>query len=137
MMDITPNEMTYRLFIFTAIEALLLVLNLIFMILIIVYLKKIGYSNSDPYILSSFLFLSVALMMRSIINFVNYGIGFEYISGITQNTSEIRFEQWYMENHSGLNLISIELYLAAVLIRNIGFIVNLARWVITLNTMKY
>jgi hypothetical protein len=107
------------------------------MILIIVYLKKIGYSNSDPYILSSFLFLSMDLMMRSIINFVNYGIGFEYISGITQNTSEISFEHWYMENHSDLNLISIELYLAAVLIRNIGFIVNLARWVITLNTMKY
>ena len=72
-------NMEAKLIVFTIFESFILFLNVVFISLIYLYIRKFGLQVLDKYILSSFFILAFALTMRSSINLANYTMGFEYI----------------------------------------------------------
>ena len=76
----SPNTMYTKLVAFTIFETFILMLNVVFICLIILYIKKFGIQSVDKYILSSFCLLAMALILRNTTNFYNYSIGFRYIN---------------------------------------------------------
>jgi hypothetical protein len=60
-------------------ETFICLLNVVFISLIYKYIRKFGIRVVDKYILTSFCILALALLIRSIINFSNYVIGFDFL----------------------------------------------------------
>ena len=81
-------NMEVKLIVFTIFECFILSLNLIFISLIYLYIRKFGLKVLDKYILSSFFILAFALTMRSSINLANYTMGFEYIEKNPQDDGQ-------------------------------------------------
>ena len=71
--------MKTKLVTFTIMETFICLLNVVFISLIYKYIRKFGIRVVDKYILTSFCILALALLIRSIINFRNYVIGFDYL----------------------------------------------------------
>jgi hypothetical protein len=128
-------NMEVKLIVFTIFECFILSLNLVFISLIYLYIRKFGLKVLDKYILSSFFILAFALTMRSSINLANYTMGFEYIEKNPQDEGQEyqdKFIVWFHENHNLFEVASIKGYLVAVILRNISIGINIARWFQTL-----
>ena len=129
-------NMEAKLIVFTIFEGFILFLNVVFISLIYLYIRKFGLQVLDKYILSSFFILAFALTMRSSINLANYTMGFEYIEMYTQDDGQEyqdKFLVWFHENHNLFEVDSIKAYLVAVILRNISIGINIARWFQTLS----
>jgi hypothetical protein len=129
-------NMEAKLTVFTIFEGFILFLNVVFISLIYLYIRKFGLQVLDKYILSSFFILAFALTMRSSINLANYTMGFEYIEMYPQDDGQDyqdKFLVWFHENHNSFEVDSIKAYLVAVILRNISIGINIARWFQTLS----
>ena len=130
--------MRTKLVTFTVMESIIFMLNIVFISLIYKYIKKFGIRVVDKYILTSFGLLALALFMRSTINFTNYIIGFKYLrDNPLENgdvlTYEEEFTLWFHYTYPEGEILSIQGYLVAVILRNVSIGINIARWLVTLS----
>ena len=130
--------MIAKLIVFTIFECFILFLNVAFITLIYLYIRKFGLKVLDKYILTSFFLLAFALCMRSSINLANYTMGLEYVQLFPGGEDpdpnyQEKFSEWFHINHNLFEVDSIKCYLVAVILRNISIGINIARWFSTLS----
>jgi hypothetical protein len=123
-----------RIISFFAVEVLLILLNIYFLWKLLSYLRYVKGESSlvlDWYLVSTFILLSVAILLRSILNIVIYveELSFEG-KGMKPIDDEKDFNNWFKMTYPG-TYAAVEILLLVVLgIRNTSIIINLARWAV-------
>jgi hypothetical protein len=128
---------SWEIYFFMACEFVLVLLTICLIVLVAIYIKRFSSIEIDPYIVTSFIMLVFAVAMRCVVNFINYGFSFTYISYTKTVTSPLSFESWYAENHHGVMHASFLLFALAIGFRKISLFINIARWFITLQSFKH
>ena len=70
---------SWEIYFFMACEFVLLFLTGCLIVLVAIYIKRFGRKDADPYIVSSFIMLALAVADRCVVNFTNYGFSFTYL----------------------------------------------------------
>ena len=123
-----------RIISFFAVEVLLILLNIYFLWKLLSYLRYVKGETSlvlDWYLVSTFILLSVAILLRSLLNIVIYveELSFEG-KGMKPIDDEKDFNNWFKMTYPG-TYAAVEILLLVVLgIRNTSIIINLARWAV-------
>jgi len=129
-----------RIISFFAVEVLLILLNVYFLWKLLSYLRYVKGESSlvlDWYLVSTFILLSVAILLRSVLNIVIYveELSFE-AKGIKPIDDEKDFNNWFKMTYP-TTYAAVEILLLVVLgIRKTSIIVNLARWAVIEEGLK-
>ena len=129
-----------RIISFFAVEVLLILLNLFFLWKLLSYLRYVKGESSlvlDWYLVSTFILLSVAILLRSVLNIVIYveELNFE-AKGMRPTDDEKEFNNWFKRTYPR-SYAAVEILMLVVLgIRNASIIINLARWAVIEEGLK-
>lgn len=86
---------------------------------------------------STFLLLAFAVLLRSVLNLVIYAEELKFEADDSRpNDAEKDFTNWFKRTHPAANAAIEILYLVVLGIRNASIIINLARWAVIEEGLK-
>jgi hypothetical protein len=129
----TSSELP-RIISFFAVEALLILLNIYFIVKLRHYYSYVRAGGTtlkfDWYLVASFVTLSLAIMLRSIINLVIYVEELTFEGSNKRPADVDDFNAWFKIYYPKTYTTVEILYLVVLGIRNTSIIINLARWAV-------